>query len=252
MLMNTDIIINSPTTLIKAIRECGFIPFFKCGIEGWSIAEMTDPEYWFMTSDQLGPWDWKIDAVREGDIAYGKFLGGAAGFATTEFYSHFMNYRRSLPQYRLVSGEDFPATKQNEILMSVLAPAAFNLVKERGAVESREIREELTKAVTPKLLESVTPSYRANLFPSVKKSISDSVISFLEMGTWTVVADFIRLYRGKNQEYNGWQRSIITMPDELFEQSVTEDCSPEESRQFLINHLLKSFPDQIKRIEKII
>lgn len=250
--MNTDFVINSPVTMINAIRECGFIPFFRCGIEGWSIEEMTDPEYWFTSSDQLGPWDWKIDAVREGDIAYGKFLGGAAGFATTDFYGHLMNYRRSLAQYRIVLGEDFRATKQNEVLMKALAPAAFRLIKERGAVESREIRESLSSAVTPELLESVTPSCRANLFPAVKKSISDTVITFLEMGTWTVVADFIRLYRGRNQEYNGWQRSIIATPDELFEQAVTVDCSPEESRQFLINHLLKSFPQESKRIERII
>ncbi|MEE1080891.1 MAG: hypothetical protein U0L19_07220 [Bacteroidales bacterium] len=40
---------------------------------------MTYPEYWFTSSDQLGPWDWKISVIRESDIAYGKFLGGAAG-----------------------------------------------------------------------------------------------------------------------------------------------------------------------------
>mgnify|MGYP006394786501 FL=1 len=77
--MNTDFIINYPTTMISAIRECGFIPFFKCGIAGWSIEEMADPEYWFTSSDQLGPWDWKISVIRESDIAYGKFLGGEAG-----------------------------------------------------------------------------------------------------------------------------------------------------------------------------
>ena len=131
---------------------------------------MTDPEYWFTSSDQLGPWDWKISVIRERDIAYGKFLGGAAGFATTEFYRHMMNYRRSLPQYRIVLGEDFHATKQNEILMKVLAPVAFNLIKERGAVESREIRESMTSAVSLQLLDSVTESCRANLAPTVKKA----------------------------------------------------------------------------------
>ena len=250
--MYQDIVINSPATMINAIRQNGFIPFFKCGITGWSVEEMTDPGYWFMSSDHLGPWDWKIDVVREGDIAYGKFLGGAAGFATMEFYRHLMNYRRSLPKSRVVLGETVEATKQNEILMKELAPAAFNTIRERGAVESREIREMLTRVVSPQLLESVTPSCRANLSPVVKKSISDTVISFLEMGTWTVVADFTRVYRGKNLEYNGWQKSIITTPDELFEPSLSVDCTPEESRRFLINHLLKSFPDQIKRIEKII
>lgn len=250
--MNQDIIIDSAATMIKVIRSYGFIPLFKCGIKGWSIEEMTDPEYWFTSSDQLGPWDWKIEAVREGDIAYGKFLGGAAGFATTEFYRHLMNYRRSLPRYRVALGEDFKCSKQNEVLMKALAPAAFNLIKERGAVESKEIRMVLNQAVTPQLLESVTPSCRAHLSPTVKKSITDAVISFLEMGTWTVIADFIRLYRGKNLEYNGWQRSIITMPDELFEESAMVDCTPEESRQLLIDHVKGFYPDETKQIEKII
>lgn len=250
--MNQDIIINSAASMINVIRAYGFIPLFKCGIKGWSIEEMTDPEYWFTSSDQLGPWDWKIEAVREGDIAYGKFLGGAAGFATTEYYRHLMNYRRSLPRYRVVLGEDFQSTKQNEILMKALAPEAYRTITETGGVESKDIRMALNKAVTPKLLESVTPSCRANLSPSVKKSISDTVISFLEMGTWSVVADFIRLYRGKNLEYNGWQRSILTTPDELFEQSVLVDCTPEESRQFLIEHVKSFYPDQEKKIEKII
>lgn len=250
--MNQDIIINSAASMIKVIRTYGFIPLFKCGIKGWSIEEMTDPEYWFTSSDQLGPWDWKIEAVREGDIAYGKFLGGAAGFATTEYYRHLMNYRRSLPRYRVVLGEDFQSTKQNEILMKALAQEAYRVITETGGVESKDIRMALNKAVTPELLESVTPSCRANLSPSVKKSISDTVISFLEMGTWSVVADFIRLYRGKNLEYNGWQRSILTTPDELFEQSVVVDCTPEESRQFLIEHVKSFYPDQEKKIEKII
>lgn len=250
--MNQDIIINSAASMIKVIRAYGFIPLFKCGIKGWSIEEMTDPEYWFTSSDQLGPWDWKIEAVREGDIAYGKFLGGAAGFATTEYYRHLMNYRRSLPRYRVVLGEDFQSTKQNEILMKALAPEAYRTITETGGVESKDIRMALNKAVTPELLESVTPSCRANLSPSVKKSISDTVISFLEMGTWSVVADFIRLYRGKNLEYNGWQRSILTTPDELFEQSVVVDCTPEESRQFLIEHVKSFYPNEEKKIEKII
>lgn len=228
--MKQDIIINSATAMIKAIRTYGFIPLFKCGIEGWSIEEMTEPEYWFTSSDQLGPWDWKIEAVREGDIAYGKFLGGAAGFATIEYYRHLMNYRRSLPKYRVALGEDFQSTKQKEVQMKALAPTAFKLIKERGAVESKEIRMAL----------------------GVKKNVSDTVISFLEMGTWTVVADFIRLYRGKNLEYNGWQRSIITMPDDLFEEPTKVDCTPEESRRLLIDHVKSFYPDEVKKIEKII
>ena len=63
--------IDSPEKMIKAIREIGLIPFFKSPVSGWSIEELTHPDYWFYTSDELGPWDWKIDAFHDG-ISYGK------------------------------------------------------------------------------------------------------------------------------------------------------------------------------------
>ena len=44
-------------------------------IPGYSVEEHTLPEFWF-TEEQLGPWDWKIDCVQSGEIAYGKFLWG--------------------------------------------------------------------------------------------------------------------------------------------------------------------------------
>ena len=52
--------VNSPESMIQAIKEIGIIPFSKNSIPGWSIQEITDPDFWFTTSDQLGPWDWKV------------------------------------------------------------------------------------------------------------------------------------------------------------------------------------------------
>ncbi len=72
---NTYTPINSSERMIETIREVGIIPFFRSGVPLWSIEERTDPGFWFYSSDELGPWDWKIDAVQSGDIAYGKFLG---------------------------------------------------------------------------------------------------------------------------------------------------------------------------------
>ena len=69
--------VDSPEALIAAIRRCGIIPFFENAIPGYSIEEMTPREYWFDGEEgTLGPWDWKIDAVQTGEIAYGKFLCG--------------------------------------------------------------------------------------------------------------------------------------------------------------------------------
>ena len=79
--------INSAETMYRAVKEAGIIPFFENPVPGWSVEEKTDPSFWFDgDSDTLGPWDWKIECLHEGDIAYGKFLfGGKAAFATVAF-----------------------------------------------------------------------------------------------------------------------------------------------------------------------
>ena len=114
---DTRRVIDSPERMIEVIRENGIIPFFRCGVPGWSIEEMTAPGCWFTDEEDggtLGPWDWKIEAVREGDIAYGKFLGGKAAFATVEWYRELMNWRRSIPKYRMALGEAYKAATNGE------------------------------------------------------------------------------------------------------------------------------------------
>ena len=85
--------INSAAGMIAAIREIGLVPLFKSPVSGWSIEELTHPDWWFYTSDKLGPWDWKIDAVHEG-IIYGKDIARRATFATGNMYRHPMTWRR--------------------------------------------------------------------------------------------------------------------------------------------------------------
>lgn len=91
------------------IRRLGIVPFFINSIPGYSIQELTRPGCWFDgDEDPLGPWDWKIDCIRDGDIAYGKFLcGGKASFATVPWYRELMNVRRARLQHqcRVVTGD---------------------------------------------------------------------------------------------------------------------------------------------------
>lgn len=264
--------VDSAEAMVRAVRGFGIIPFFKCGIPGWSIEDMTPPECWFFSSDELGPWDWKVDVVREGDIAYGKFLGGKAAFATVEYYKHLMNWRRSIPKYRMALGEKFAARTNSEKLMKALSPAALDAIRSNGSADAKEVRLAASAAVTPALLRALGAGYRSKLMPSVKKGINDSIVQFLEMGTWTVVGDITRVYRGPNLEYSGWQRSSFTTPDDLFrageatsempfwarlmEESPSSglkvECSPEESRQILIDHVLDLFPGEEKALLKLI
>ena len=60
----------------RAICELGIVPFFTSAIPDYSIKELTQPGFWFDgEEDSLGPWDWKIDCLQNGGIAYGKFPG---------------------------------------------------------------------------------------------------------------------------------------------------------------------------------
>ena len=91
--------VTSAETMLGAIEALGIVPFFENPIPGYSIEEMTAKENWFDGQDDLcrTPWDWKIPCVQSGDVAYGKFLwGGKAAFATVDWYSELMNWRRSL------------------------------------------------------------------------------------------------------------------------------------------------------------
>ena len=46
--------IDSPERMIEVIREHGIIPFFRCGVPGWSIEEMTAPGCWFTDEEIEG------------------------------------------------------------------------------------------------------------------------------------------------------------------------------------------------------
>ena len=254
--------IDCPEKMIEVIRRYGIIPFFKGTVPGWSIEEMTAEGCWFTDSEEfggtLGPWDWKIDCVREGDIAYGKFLGGKAGFATVEYYRHLMNWRRSLPKYRMALGEPYDAKTASDKIMQILSPIALAAISEAGALEGKEIRL---------IIEAKAPQI------AMRKSLMDAVIQFLQMGTWSVIGDFRRLYRGPDLSYSGWQRASNTTPDSLFgtdsvlpddipswarmfeegsQDNLSVDCTPQESRELLITHVAELYPDASRsKVEKL-
>ena len=257
--MQPQRVIDSPEMMIRTIRRFGILPFFRGAVPGWSVEEMTAPGCWFTEDGVLGPWDWKIEVVREGDIAYGKFLGGKAAFATVEWYRLLMQWRRSLPKYRVALGEfpDKPGSQKDQLMQS-LAPVALQAIREAGALEARELRLICSAAART----------------TVKKNVMDSVVQFLQMGTWTVIGDIRRVYRGPNLTYSGWQLASNTTPDELFgadradagapfwARHIEENTaavpsqaapSPEEARRRLIGHILSLNPEtDAKTLEKLL
>lgn len=180
--------VSSPEAMCDAIRAAGIIPFFKGPVPGFSIEELTPPEHWFYSSDELGPWDWKIAAVQSGDIAYGKFLcGGKAAFATVEWYAHLRNWRLSLPEFR-------PDSAGLEVL---------RLAAEQGSVGSADIRRLL----------------------GLKKALADAVSSRLMHQCRLLIGDIERVYRGPSLKYSGWQHCSFCTPEALFSADVAPSAA---------------------------
>lgn len=231
----------SPESMVAAIREVGIIPFFKGPVPGFSVEEMTPPEHWFDSSEELGPWDWKIAAVQSGDIAYGKFLcGGKAAFATVEWYAHLRNWRLSQSRFE-------PDAAGRKVL---------ELMEKQGSVGSKDIR----------------------LLLGLKKAAADGVVTKLANGTRLLIGDIQRVYRGPTLKYSGWQTCTFCTPEALFgsdyigsgasgtaapvfggfspfsaEDPLDTGCTPAESFGALLEHLRELLPEaREKDIRKLL
>ena len=193
-------------SMLELIREYRIIPFFENPIAGFSVEEHT-PHYLWFTEENLGPWDWKIYSVQSGDVAYGKFLwGGKAAFATVDVYRELLNWRRAQPKYA-------PSEDQQRIL---------DYVAEHGSIGVAEVR---------KLL-------------GIKKAAADNLLARLQMQTRLVTGDIIRVYRGVDLTYSGWQRSSFCAPESLFQDldfpfpgfkpvSLKSSLTPQESLEYV-------------------
>ena len=210
--------IKSPESMLDTVRALGIVPFFVNSIPGYSVEELTEGGLWF-DDITLGPWDWKIHLVQSGEIAYGKFLlGGKSAFATIPWYMELVNYRRSLPKYT-------PEGIQKQVL---------DFISSHGSATVRELRREF----------------------GLKKNQVDTILTKLENQTRVVIGDIIRVYRGEDLHYNGWQTASFCTPDDLFAQDTpsfgplkagpaftTPRHSPAESYGLLRRHILSLAPE---------
>lgn len=214
-------VVQNPEGMLRLIKEYQLIPFFLNPIPGYSIAEHTPPEFW-LTEENLGPWDWKIECVQSGDVAYGKFLlGGKAAFATVDVYRELINWRRSLPKYQ-------PTADQQKVL---------GYLEEHGSVTVPEVRALM----------------------GMTKSAADAILAKLQMQTRVLTGDITRVYRGADLKYSGWQRSSFCAPEALFEdmdfpfpgytpRTLKSDLTPAESLEFLketIRKVCGDVPDKV-------
>ncbi|HAC40295.1 MAG TPA: hypothetical protein DCF48_01820 [Rikenellaceae bacterium] len=225
--------VTSAEAMLETILELGIVPFFANVIPGFSIEEMTPSQNWFDTQENLSftPWDWKIPCVQSGDIAYGKFLlGGKAAFASIEWYAELRNYRQAQAKYQ-------PDSAQQQVL---------DYLAQNGSIGIKEVRGLL----------------------GIKKGQADALICKLMQQCRVVTGDIIRVYRGPDLSYNGWQTSSFCTPEALFDKQAVPffagfdagddhplqvDHSPEESYRLLTEKIRSLAPEATdKAIAKLL
>ena len=210
--------IHSQSDLSSLVEACGFLPFFRSAVPGFSVEEHTPSDLWFADGVE-GPWEWKGPVIRETGCAYGKFFQGKAGFITREWYLDFANYRRD--------GYDFDA-RCDEGLMRYQDKLVYSVLEENGSLVSRQWRE---------------------LSGIKNRGEFDSPVGRLQMLGYVMTSDFEYSLTKDGVPY-GWGLSRYTTPELLFGEDFSSHVyqrSPEASKERIERYLKDLLPGATAR-----
>ncbi|MBQ4109959.1 MAG: hypothetical protein IJC74_03655 [Clostridia bacterium] len=218
--------INNLNDLINLVDKFGFLPFFKNGIDNFSIEEFCPEELW-ISADKDGPWEWKGPVIQSGNCIYGKFFNGKAGFISKKWIPHFVNYRRD--------GYDFD-TRYDDGLANYKDKELYDTIEKSKIILSKDLK------------------HLHNYCKDGKKGF-DTVITRLQMESYVCVADFVYMKDKFGKEY-GWGVAEYTTPESVFGYDfVTSEykTEPMKSKEIIIDYLKKLLPlaDE-KQINKLI
>ena len=228
--------------LERLIKQWGFMPFFKNGIEGFSIQEITPPELLFGDDFDKGPWQWKGPIIANWECAYGKFFGKKAGYVSLEWLPDFINWRRSL----------LPLHTQHDDARHILEVLVANesMLSKRLKVESGFTLSRRKKTFNPDdPTQPIVNRHNGTTF--------DALIAQLQMGTYVCIADFEYQVSRTGETY-GWGVARYCYPEAMYPgifpvAEHVDGRTPEQSRQRIIDHISRLFPDAaIKQIERLI
>ncbi len=214
--------IHSSIDMESAVLERGFLPFFRCGIPGFSIEEMTAKELWFSDEDD-GPWEWKGPVIREGHCAYGKLYAKKAGYVSLEWLPHLINYRRTL---RYAKDDDTAA----------LDDVVLQTIDSEGGATVKELRRMLgfargRRRTADDLVDDMPDAGRISLEP---------ILTRLMMSTRVVISDFEYNTDRHGRPY-GWGVARYTTPERLYGR-IDAGCTPSESYDKMMEHLRRLLP----------
>ena len=203
--------------LKRRVREMGFLPLFGNEVKGFSAEEMTRAQDWWSDDPAVDPWIWRQILARDGEIAYGKFFAGKAGFISKEWLPLFVNWRRD--------GYDFDALWDDE-KASMRQKRIMDLFPEGAEHFSFE-----TKALAG--------------FGKGGERNFEQTVSALQHDLYLVVRDF-RQRLNKRFEPYGWSIAVYTTPETQWGYDAVHadyDNDPALAGERILARARELFPD---------
>lgn len=226
--------------LEQRILEWGFLPFFRNGVEGFSVEELVPEDLLFGDNEQGNAWEWKGPIISHWQCAYGKFFQRKAGYVSIDWLPDFMNWRRyrySLKKYNADAQHILDVLRENESMLSkeLKIASGFSLSRKHKKINPDDPN---TMVVDKKN----GPTF-------------DSLISGLQMGTYVCIADFEYLISKKGEPY-GWGVARYCTPEAMYEFDYREAVGGRlivESYWRIVEHIQKLFPDaDVYQIKKVV
>lgn len=212
--------IRNRTDLVDLVNEIGFLPFFSCRIQGFSLEENVSYEAWYQGRWKgrvhWNAWDWKGEVIRNKELVYGKFFEKKAGFISMKLWPDFCNYRRD--------GYDFDA-RFDDGLAAYKDKGVVDFITGSGATLTREIKDSL------------------NYKKDGNKGF-ETVITRLQMQTYVVPVDYEYSKRKSGDEY-GWGNCRYDIAENYWGDKLCRSAykrSPEESLDKMIKHIKNALP----------
>ena len=219
--------LHNPDELESLVLDVGLLPFFHSGIPGFSVEALTPSRYWFVAGVD-GPWEWRMEVARRGNVAYGKLFRSKAGLVSREWYPDLANYRRD--------GYDFDA-RYDEGQAGHKEKVIVDLLTQNGPMLSRDLK----RAAADILGKDGVKNF-------------DAVMTRLQMQTYVTIHSFDYLHDKRGNPF-GWGVARYALTEDVLGEEVTRGAyrrEPAESKARLLNHLgilcPNAFDDELEKL----
>ncbi len=208
---------------MSLVEEIGFLPFFKSGIEGFSLCECTPKEFWFVDGVE-GPWEWKGEVIINASLAYGKFFDKKAGFISKAWLPTFCNYKRD--------GYDFEGFCEDGHA-AYLSKLIYDSLYKLGPTLSRDLKSGLCLSKND-----------AGRF--------DAAVAALQTNMFACVKSFEYALDKYGKPY-GWGIARYALLEQVFSDELIcaqSNVEPGESKEKIIMRIMELFPQASEKQAK--